>query len=327
MITRITALLAIVITTTLATADLPPPMTDLATLSDRSVDEVFADWKIVTGQQHFLVIVGEQTFAKSAWSDEDWERSIWNDEDFAAYLESNGIEVVYLSGKENPAFYSTLEITSLPTVLFYRGTRLRSSRSGLYSASDEVRQKYIEWIEQVRSGKTPVESAYEAVDADPDDVGLRGQLMAELWKERRETEYLRQNTWLLDHHESYMQHLLAEDAELTEDYFRWVLLYQIGNLRDNLGLFKRIRDGRVSDGWADAISRLEYAEQHPWRSAQSNIEQLYQKHRLLIDLRQIFEARIAGDSATDRDRFILHALTAEGEQWQALIEQYSDDSP
>lgn len=292
---------------------------ELTCFSDRSVDDLFADWKIQTGQRLFLVIVGEGPFEKSAFEQDDWDRSIWNDPAFAAYLSEHEIQAVYMSGKENAAFYSTLEISSFPRVLLYRGSVLRSSRAGLGTASDELRTSMIEWIEQVQSGTTPVEAAYMTMDADPDNARLRMDLMEELCKERRETEYLEQLCWLIKNHEQHKQVLEERSTDLTERAFRYDLLYRIMSLRDNQGL--------SSDGWADAIAQLEYTQRNPWRSVNPRLIKQQEQHKLLIDLRRTFEARIANSSANDRDQLILRALTAEGDEQRSLIKQYSQSAP
>ena len=50
-------------------------------------------------------------------------------------------------------------------------------------------------------------------------------------------------------------------------------------------------------------------------------------YAITLDQTKYIQARCDQRTATDRDRFILHALTAEGDEWQALIEQYTNDSP
>ncbi|MHA7814414.1 MAG: hypothetical protein ACX94C_13610 [Phycisphaerales bacterium] len=288
-------------------------------MSERSVDDLFADWKIQTGPKLFLVLVGEGPFSKSAFEQDDWERSVWNDPEFAAFLSEQDIPAVYMSGKENAAFYSTLDISSLPRVLLYQGSLLRSSRAGLAAASDTSRTSMIEWIKQVQTGITPVEAAYLAVDEDPENAMLRMKLMDELWKERRETEYLEQLCWLIDHNEQYKHALMERSAELNENEFRYNLLYQILSLRDNLVL--------SSDGWTRAMARVESAQRDPRKRMRHHREQRDEQYKFLVNLRRSLESRIEDNAESDRDRFILQALTAEGDEQQSLIEQYSAYSP
>ena len=297
---------------------------ELACLSDRSVDDLFADWKIQTGSKLFLVLVGEEPFSKSAFGQDDWERSVWNDPEFAAFLSEQKIPVVYMSGKENAAFYSTLDISSHPRVLLYRGSVLRSSRAGLATASDTSRTSMIEWIKQVQTGITPVEAAYLAVIEDPDDAGLRMKLMEELWKERRETEYLEQLCWLMDHNDLYAEHTLRVQQEKTGEQHSEIdvragLYWQIMSLRDNLQLFKR--DTTESDGWGLAEKRVENANAKPWQKLDPSSERLVKEHRLLLDLRSKLEARRDNQSASDRDLFLLRVLTSEGDDLKQLAEE------
>ncbi len=291
---------------------------ELACLSDRSVDDLFADSKIQTGSKLFLVLVGDEPFSKSAFEQDDWERSVWNDPEFAAFLSEQKIPAVYMSGKENAAFYSTLDISSLPRVLLYQGSVLRSSRAGLAAASDSSRTSMIEWIEHIQTGITPVEAAYLAVGDDPDDAGLRMKLMDELWKERRETECIEQLCWLINSNDQYKHALMERSAELRENEFRYDLLYQIMSLRDSLGL--------SSDGWATAMARVESDQQDPRKLMGHRLEQRDEQYKLLVDLRRTLESRIEDNAGSDRDRFILLALTAEGSEKQALIEWYSASS-
>lgn len=297
---------------------------ELACLSDRSVDDLFADSKIQTGPKLFLVLVGEDPFSKSAFEQDDWERSVWNDPEFAAFLSEQKIPVIYMSGKENAAFYSTLDISSLPRVLLYQGSVLRSSRAGLAAASDSSRTSMIEWIKQVQTGITPVEAAYLAVDEDPENAVLRMNLMDELWKERRETESIEQLCWLIDHNDLYAEHTLSVQQEKTGEHqseidVRVDLYWRIMSLRDNLQLFNSNTLG--GDGWDLAEKRVENANAKPWQKPNPSRERLVKEHRLLLDLRSKLEARRDDQSASDRDLFLLRVMTSEGDDLKQLAEE------
>ena len=190
---------------------------ELACLSDRSVDDLFADWKIQTGSKLFLVLVGEEPFSKSAYEQDDWERSVWNDPEFAAFLSEQEIPAAYMSGKENAAFYSTLDISSHPRVLLYQGSDLRSSRAGLAAASDSSRTSMIEWIKQIQTGITPVEAAYLA------EVAYLDRLLGNLFDLLEELDLFDRALVIVtsDHGEllgegGYVSHGARLDPELVE---------------------------------------------------------------------------------------------------------------
>ncbi|MBL4698080.1 MAG: hypothetical protein JKX70_04525, partial [Phycisphaerales bacterium] len=269
------------------------------------------------------MIVGAGVY-KNAFDAESWEKSIWNDPEFAQYLKDKKLSVVYMDGESDPAFYSTLEISSLPTVFYFQQKEIRSRRSGLVPAREESRKSMIEWIKAVGSGMTPVESAYAAVDADQEDVELRTKLMGELWKEKRETEMLVQVCWLLDHNDlayeyAAKEYLAKHDEELSEEEYRAGLLWKVMSLRDNLGLYRQeSRFKPTTDGWPDHISMVEFAEANPRRELGSWQRKQIEQTQTVLTLRDALESRRDDKTATERDLFILMALTSEGDESRAL---------
>ncbi len=299
---------------------------DLACLSGESVNEIFES-RLQKSGRDFIVIVGAGAY-KSGIDADTWEMSIWNDPEFAQYLKEKKLSVVYMDGESDPAFFSTLEISSLPTFFYFQQREIRSSRSGLVPASEESRERMIEWVEAVGSGTTPVESAYTEVDADPENIELRIKLMSELWKERRETEVLIQSCWMLDHNELHFQYSVKEylekyDQELSEEEYRADLLWKVMSLRDNLGLYRRESVNRpTTDGWAEHVSMVEFAEANPWREFRSWRRKRNEQVKAVLALRGALESRRDDNTATERDLFILKALTAEGDEGRAMAEKY-----
>lgn len=299
---------------------------DLACLSGEKVNEIFAS-RLKKSGRSFLVIVGAGVY-KNAFDAESWEKSIWNDPEFAQYLKEKKLSVVYMDGESDPAFFSTLEISSLPTIFYFRHKEVRSRRSGLVPATEESRKSMIEWIKAIGSGMTPVESAYAAVDADKESVELRIKLRSELWKEKRETEMLVQSCWLLDHNDLAFEYTAKEyfakyDEELSENEYRAGVLWTVMSLRDNLGLNQQESNSMPTrDGWADQVSMVEFAEENPWRDFGSRQRKHIEQTQTVLALRNALESRRDNKTATERDLFILMALTSEGDEISALLEKY-----
>ena len=304
---------------------------ELACLSGETVNEIFASRLRKSGRS-FLVIVGAGVY-KSGIDAKSWERSIWNDPEFAQYLKEKKLSVVYMDGESDPAFFSTLEVSSLPTIFYFQQKEIRSSRSGLVPATEESRKSMVEWIEAVGSGMTPVESAYAAVDADQENVELRINLPNELWKERRETEMFVQSCWLLDHNDLAYEYAAKEyfakhNEGLSEEEYRAGLLWTVMSFRDSLGLYRQESNFNPStDGWSDQVSMVEFAEANPWRDLGSWQRKLVERTQTVLTLRAALESRRDENTATDRDLFILKALTVEGKEREAMINEYSSDAP
>tara|TARA_R110002073_G_scaffold118918_1_gene258490 strand:+ start:373284 stop:374270 length:987 start_codon:yes stop_codon:yes gene_type:complete len=299
---------------------------ELLCLSGETVNEIFSS-RLRKSGRNFLVIVGEGAY-KSGIDADTWERSIWNDPEFAQYLKEKKLSVTYMDGESDPAFFSTLEISSIPTIFYFQHGEVRSRRSGLVPASEESRKSMIEWINAIGSGITPVESAYAAVDADPENVELRIKLRSELWKERRDTEMLVQKCWMLDHNNLAYEYTAKEylanyDEQLSENEYRAGVLWTVMSMRDNLGLYRRESSYQpTTDAWADRISMVEFAERNPWRDLGSRQRKQIAQVKPLLGLRNALESRRDNKTATERDLFILMALTSEGDESRALAEKY-----
>ena len=318
-----TFILLIILTSTISLAETP----NLACLSGETVNEIFES-RLSRSGRGFIVIVGEGIH-KNGFTAEDWKNSIWNDQEFAQYLRDKKISVAFMDAHSDPAYYSTLNISSVPSVFFIEQKEVRSSRHGLGRATDESRQNMIDWIEAIRSGNTLVDSAYIAVNQDPENIELRQKLMKELWDERRQSEYTAQTCWLLEHNELNREYLAEQyvqeyDTVISEEEYRAGLLWQVMSLRDNAGLYKQASSGssHEKDGWATQLSVLKFAKENPWRKMNSSYTESIQIVELVLKLRRALESKRDNNTATDRDLFILKALTAEGDEARALAEEY-----
>lgn len=132
---------------------------------------------------------------------------------------------------------------------------------------------------------------------------------------------------LLLHNQSWYEYESGFVAKnLTEKQFRVTVFEIIQYARETLELFVHLKPrpfrSKEKDTWVDRVAFGNPAAfGQGIQTAQSNM--IHKWARLCEDLQE----RMDLGTATDRDRFILHALTAEGDEWQALIEQYTIDSP
>ncbi|MBL4590888.1 MAG: hypothetical protein JKY96_02895 [Phycisphaerales bacterium] len=304
-------ILVVILLTPHAKAAEPP---ELACLSGLSLDEVFAQNKHINGG--FIIIVGDK------WMESDtWASSVWNDPEVVEYLKSHHVLVTYMDQESDPAFFDTLDIGATPTFIYYSNRRVRSRRIGLVSARDESREATIEWVRAARSNLTLLEKRYKKVHEDPTNIASRVELMKELSAEGQAGASTEQHCWVIDHNQLWYEYMIQQDELKTEDEFQFMLYWFIMGARDNLVLIRRTDfSGHESDGWKDAIRSVEYAESNPWTTPRS--PQTFQSKKAYVDLRRALESRRDNNTATERDLFILNLLTAEGEEGQAIHEQF-----
>lgn len=307
-----TLITTLILTTTIGFA--APP--DIDCLSGLSVTEAFEQRKH-NRPKNIIFLVSDGGFPS-----ESWESSIWNDPEFVEHLKKSGITVAYMDRETDPVLYEILKIESLPTFVFYHDSILTRRRS-LTRTTDEVRASYIEWVDAAKRGTTRSRIMQAELDIDPNNIELRFELMKEFHNEGLEADGMECLYWLFEHNELYFQSWKAKALEEQEEFenpemsFRAMLLWFISGPRDNLGLYKR-QSSRVDgypprDGWAEAIKMVD--------ENRVNTEH-DRKIEVMVKFRQTLESKRNNNTATNRDLFILKALTAEGEEARALTEEY-----
>lgn len=302
----------LILTTSLVLAE-PPNIT---TLSDLTIDQAFADSNRNNTYGGVVILVDNQ-YVQS----ESWGRSAWNDADFSKRLKSQRTPVVYITGKSHPAIYALLSPSSTPAAYFWDNSEIKSKRFG-FSVKDTP-ERMLEWIKLARRSNSFSKEMIKQLKDSPNDIALRWELMYELNREKDETEIRRQFCWLFEHNELWFQHALksddakSQDVEDPEMSFRASLWWFIMAARENLGLFKDMRPefegAQLRDGWEEAVLFVDHEENHV-----EHEEDL----RIYVNFRRTLESKRDNNTATDRDLFILKALTAEGEEARALAEEY-----
>jgi hypothetical protein len=308
-----TFITTIILTTSLALAS-PPP--NIATLSDLTINQAFSDSNRKSSYGGVVILVDNQ-YTQS----ESWDRSVWNDPEFAEELKLQRTSVVYITGESHPAIYALLSPRSTPAVYFWQQREIKSKRFG-YSV-DDTSERMLEWIKLARLNSSFSKEMIKQLKETPENIALRWELMNELNREKDETEIRRQFCWLFEHNELWYQFALqsddvkSQDVENPEMSFRASLMWFIMAGRENLGLFKEMRPefegAQLRDGWEEALLFVDHEENHV-----EHEEDL----RIYVNLRRTLESKRDNNIATDRDLFILKALTAEGDEARALVEEY-----
>jgi hypothetical protein len=302
----------LILTTTIGFA--APP--EIECLSGLSVTEAFEQRKN-RRPKNIIFLVSDRGFPA-----ESWESSIWNDPEFVEHLKKSGIMVAYMDRETDPVLFEVLKIESLPTFVFYHDSILTRRRSLLHT-TDEVRDSYIEWVDAAKRGTTRSRIMQEELESEPSNIELRFELMKEFHNEGRDADGMKCLYWLFEHNEMYFQYVkrLAieeqEELENPEMSFRAMLMWFINGPRDNLGLYikhrSRVDNSPPRDGWAEAIKLVD--------DNRINTEH-DRKIEVMVNLRRTLELKRENNTATDRDLFILKALTAEGDEARALAEEY-----
>lgn len=307
-----TLITTLILTTTLALASSP----DIATLSDLTIDQAFANEQAINNNYGLVILADEYPLYP-----ESWERSVWNDETFAQQLKDRKISVVYITKDSHPAIIAMLKPYSSPAIYFWNFGKIQSKIFG-HSVTDTP-ERMLEWIKLARRNSSFSKEMIKQLNETPNDITLRWELMSELNREKDETEIRRQFCWLFEQNELWYQFVLNSDDAKSQDVddpemsFRASLWWFIMVGRENLGLFKDMRSefegAPLRDGWEEAFLFVDHEENY---TAQEKNWKPY------VALRRTLESKRDNNTATDRDLFILNVLTAEGDEIQKLSEEY-----
>ena len=296
-----TLILNLTLTTTFALGPAP----EIACLSDQSINELTK----LNHQNYILLYTGNAT------NPEHWDASIWNDPAFVAYLNATNIPVIHTTRHPNSYYTNPIRPTELPVFFFYHDGEITTKRAGFEPATEETRADYINWINAAKSTKPLSQSFVAQLKDDPNNFKLRFQLLDELENESNLGAYYEQICWIFEHNEAWHQYEINHelfDTSLYPDpelYTRASVIQYTYQPRKRLNL--RLRSS--IDGWDQAIQQSE----------QSLLTTDYDRARAaFVKLRQTLESRRDNNTATDRDLFILKALTAEGEEWKQLLKEH-----
>ena len=295
-----------------------PP--DISYLTDYSVDEVVSNYSI--GRRIILA-------ADASVEDQGQVWGLWMDPRVVDYFEkATNTVVIYLDedSHEDP-YLEALKVRSLPSVVHLsRGGMLQRRMETFENANELLR-----WLRNAQSGKRWYDELYKRVANNPDDLRWRFELIKELQNEGNAYGADRLFAWLFTHNDLWKKYEEQRHrGKLNEEEFKKVLFAEISRIREQHNLFTspvRLRrfDEVETYEFDDWVSREQWKMRQITFMNGIGIDATMQR-KLLPVAERFIEARDSG-TATDRDLFILHALTAEGEEWQAMVDHYAEDLP
>ncbi len=306
------ALVCVVFADSSAFAD--PPNLDC--LSGITINEFLedADWD---KKQALLLMDSDNADAVA------WESSVWNDPVLVEFIESQEINVIWLDPSEEKYYSDYLNQLQQPTVRF---GIVPTSPALDRMAIDEhdTPKSIIDWLSPALNGSTLFKELQKTLRSNPDDTEARWKYLNEYRRQPRpsyaQTLGYENLLKLLELNKEWFGYMHNQEG-LSEQQFRAILIQVVSEYRIITNLFGEPEDdGKkrfIRSGWKGAI---EYAEGEV-------LTFNYGKgvmHRIrAVRFRRSFEDRCE-NAPSDRDLFILHALTAEGEEWQQLVDKYQE---
>lgn len=284
---------------------------DLPVFSDATFDEAAA--RFWPASAMVLVVADKQ------YTQQDWDRSFWADPKVNEFFRSERVPVVYADIEEDRAATWLLDLDRLPAVIIFVGNQERARRYGLQSGgSDDL----IAWYTIVRSGTTPAKQLRERIAAEPGDVALRWELIRELDRSGKRDEMRTEIGWFLRHPDRFV--MGDQEEPVSEPANRLGLLWFIASMREKLGFSYDDPRPDISGKLADdpdeawrAVARLTAAQDTEDRQARSRIHLA----RVAMEIRETLDTRVREENASERDRFVLEALTASEDQFRRLYER------
>lgn len=194
----------------------------------------------------------------------------------------------------------------------------------------------LEWInepeQKQRQRSAEFHTLSEKIELNPSDIKLRHEAIALCESIGGYPPMAHRFVpWLLLNHDRWYDYESgASEAELSEEQFRTVVFERIRSAREQLDLFSGFMgygSGADNEGW----SFDDWVEKEIWKSRSFTFGNGIQTPGKTMPWEWAYSVQSMRDHCelngySDRDRFILHALTAEGEEWQELIEQHAPDS-
>lgn len=286
---------------------------DLPVFSDATFDEAAAKFWPATAM---VLVVADETYTQ-----QDWERSALADRELVAFFDSKRIPVVYADIHENRAACWLLDVDRLPAVIVFVGGEERGRRYGLPIMKAE---QFVEWFELLGSGSSPAEELRKRITAEPENVRLRAELIRELSRSGNGSAAHSEIVWFLMHPDQVDG---MYDRPPTEAEARLALLSFVGGLREPLSLWPKDQQAlgpgehRLPRGrtWAE-VEQLAVMPDFTQKSTR-NIHHLA---KLIVEVRDTLQSRVVAETASERDRFVLDALTLSETEFQALAKRLSE---
>lgn len=262
-----------------------------------------------------------------------WNQWAFQTPEVQDWIARRRIRVVFEDVHENSTLSFLVRPSLLPAVVvFDTGGREIGRRYG-YRSSDTP-EVFIEWADSLHGVPLHIALSQQLED-EPTNTELRSRVIDELGRAGLEYEQYEHFAWMLDHNARFAEFtrnpVLAgnENAEEPRERdIRHGLLWLASSMREKVGYLAHDgydpRDGSARvpaiSGWQAAASLVdsEPVYQHPFRGDRRKL------YTPIVHLRRSLEARRDAGTATERDLFVLTALTGtKGE----LLDLYESIQP
>jgi len=256
-----------------------------------------------------------------------WESSVWNSPELNTFLDDQGFVVIWIDPHIDKMYFDGFKVFGHTVVRYWDCNSFQQLiRIGLDDR--DTTESVIEWLKPALDGSSLRTELRKELNDDPENQGVRWQLLNE---ERRcyTSGYTRALMYglllsLLDNNQSWFEYIQVHE-KIDEQQFRSIIIEVIEEFRAETYLFGEpaMNKHNKSDhkGWNGAIAYTEIDNRIlNWGKGAMH------RVRAVRFLRE-FETRSMSDTATDRDKFILHALTAEGDDWETLVQEYGNIVP
>lgn len=290
-----------------------PPELDIITGTTISQFVDYDDWK----PRPVLMLMDIENCDHAAW-----EASIWNDPKLIKFIQSQNLDVIWIDPEVETYYAKTLNPSQQPAARFGLTPGSSDFDRAAFDTNDTP-ESIIEWLSPAINGSSLIKELNHILAHNPDDIEARWKILEEF---RRQSMHRYQRALsyqiiykLIEMNEIWFIYMHQHEG-MNESEFRATIIQIIEEYRTLYYLFgEPEEDGKrrfIRNGWQGAI---EYAETEV-------LTFNYGKgvmHRIeAVRFRRTLEERRDNCIATDRDLFILKALTAEGEEWQQLKAQY-----
>lgn len=286
---------------------------------------IWTDFDINKPNQSFIVLVGD---SEDPNPDKTW--AVWNDPAVAEYIKQEGYTVIFTHDNERSRMLTEdalhngpINRVAITHKMFVQP--LRDWSKSQWPSIKPTPQQLINWLSNpkqfIEKREHQQRRLLNSIANNPDELWSRFALMDmhqslggyALFKHKLEP-------WLLVHSELwYIHERQASKNRTNEIEFRLIIFEMIRTAREELNLFGTISEsqtGTVYNKWI----RLEYQASRgfhagvvlPHKSIRWQWANILKPHYIDAD----------PETLTDREQFILKALTAEGQEWQQLKEQY-----
>jgi hypothetical protein len=255
-----------------------------------------------------------------------WEGSVWNDPEMVEFLKEQGVVVIWIDPDEDEHYFNMFKSNDLPCIRYGISKNQNHIRNGI--DPEETTSYMIEWLTPAINHSSYIKELGEKIHLDPNDHGSRWKVLNE-YRKQMSYSYARALAYenllpLLDQNQEWYEYIHANEG-MDEQEFLVTLVQIIGEYRTATYLFGEPEDDSKSrfirSGWKGAIEYTDLdGRSFNWGKG------VMHRVRAVRFLRE-FEIRCDSETATERDLFILKALTAEGEEWEAMIKEYSGNTP